>query len=92
MLKSIKHKGLRLLWEKDNAKGIPAEFADKLERILTLLNRGPLPDMLDLPGLKLHAVTGNRKGTWSVWITRNYRVTFEIDGPDAINVDFEDYH
>lgn len=92
MIKGIKHKGLRLLWEKGNAKGVPAVLAEKRDRILSLLNRGPLPDALALPGLKLHELRGDRKGTWSVWASANYRVTFKIDGRDADDVDFEDYH
>jgi proteic killer suppression protein len=57
-----------------------------------LLNRGPLPAQLDRPNSRLHALTGDRKGTWSVWVSPNWRVTFKIDGPDAKDVDFEDYH
>jgi proteic killer suppression protein len=92
MIKSIKHKGLRLLWEKDLAKGVPPELAGKIDRILSLLNRGPLPDALAVPGLKLHELKGDRKGTWSVWASPNFRVTFKIEGHDAKDVDFEDYH
>jgi len=37
-------------------------------------------------------VSGKEKGTWSVWVTGNWRVTFEFDGPDAVAVDYRDYH
>jgi antitoxin HigA-1 len=45
-----------------------------------------------LPGFRVHPLKGDREGAWSVWITGNYRLTFEIDGKDATSVDLEDYH
>ena len=42
-------------------------------------------------GIALY-LKGDRDGVWSIWITGNYRLTFEIDGEDATNVDLEDYH
>lgn len=92
MIVNIRHKGLRLLYEKGSAKGVPAEFAAKLGRILLALEAGPLPDTVNLPGFGLHALTGERKGAWSVVVSRNWRVTFTTDGIDARDVDFEDYH
>jgi len=47
---------------------------------------------MSLPGYRLHQLKGERKGVWSVWVSGNYRLTFEIEGEDATNVDFEDYH
>ena len=32
------------------------------------------------------------KGVWSVRVTGNWRVTFQFDGPDAVAVDYRDYH
>lgn len=39
-------------------------------------------------------LTGNRKGTWSLFITKNGRMTFRIDKDEIeiIDLDFEDYH
>jgi proteic killer suppression protein len=47
---------------------------------------------MNLPGLFLHPLTGNRKGTWAVRVSGNWRVTFSFVDRDAINVDYEDYH
>lgn len=47
---------------------------------------------MNLPGLYLHELKGDRQGAWSVRVSGNWRVTFEFDGPDAVNVDYEDYH
>jgi len=47
---------------------------------------------MNLPGYKLHELTGREKGTWSVWISGNWRVTFRFDGADAVDADYRDYH
>jgi len=47
---------------------------------------------MGLPGLALHELKGKRRGTWAVKVSGNWRVTFQFDGPDAVSVDYEDYH
>jgi proteic killer suppression protein len=47
---------------------------------------------MDLPGLYLHQLRGKNRGRWSVHISGNWRMTFKFDGPDAIDIDYEDYH
>jgi hypothetical protein len=49
-------------------------------------------DDMDLPGLKLHEHKGKRKGTWSVQVTGNWRVTFKLQKGDIFDVNYEDYH
>jgi proteic killer suppression protein len=60
--------------------------------MLARLNDGPLPDAMSLPGYRLQQLKCERKGIWSVWVSGNYQLTFEIEGGDATNVDFKDYH
>ncbi|MBW4552479.1 MAG: type II toxin-antitoxin system RelE/ParE family toxin [Aphanocapsa sp. GSE-SYN-MK-11-07L] len=60
--------------------------------ILARLNAATLPQDMNLPGLVLHELAGNRKGTWSVRVSGNWRITFTFDGADACDVDLEDYH
>jgi proteic killer suppression protein len=47
---------------------------------------------MDLPGLGLHPLRGDRKGTWAVKVSGNWRITFKIQNGDAIDVNYEDYH
>ena len=49
-------------------------------------------DDMALPGLNLHELKGKRKGTWSVQVTGNWRVTFKLQKGDVFDVDYEDYH
>ncbi len=93
MIESISHKGLRLLWEKNDPSKLPPEQIDKIKRILSTLNTikelGPLRM---IPGYKLHPLSGNLKGFWSVWITGNYRIYFRFEDGNVLDVNYEDYH
>ena len=45
-----------------------------------------------LPTWKAHTLTGDRKGTWSLHVTRNWRLTFRIDDDEIVEINLEDYH
>ena len=92
MIKRFRHKGLEALFRTGSTKGVNPQTAPKLRRALLRLSDGPLPEAMALPGYRLHPLKGDREAVWSVWVTGNYRLTFEIDGEDATNVDLEDYH
>jgi proteic killer suppression protein len=47
---------------------------------------------MDLPGLALHPLHGDRAGTWAVRVSGNWRVTFVFAEKDVEQVDYEDYH
>ena len=83
---------MQALLRTGGAEGLDAELAAKLNRMLPRLNDGPLADAMSLPGYKLHQHKGDRKGSWSVRVTGNFRLIFDIEGEDATNVDLEDYH
>ena len=92
MIKSFKHKGLHKFFESGNRKGIKSEHASKLARILDRLDASLQPSDMNLPGYKLHQLLGKDKGTWSVRVSGNWRVTFQFENEDAILVDYRDYH
>ncbi len=92
MIIKFKHKGLKKLFESGKVSGIQPEYADRLRRILALLETAETPEDMDLPGLRLHPLKGNREGTWSVSVSGNWRVTFQFHVSDVTNIDYEDYH
>jgi proteic killer suppression protein len=93
MISSIKHKGLRLLWEKDDPSRLPAEQVAKITRILEALDTAKTLDPLRaITGYKLHASMGGLKGHWSVTVTGNFRITFRFESGNAFEVDYTDYH
>ena len=92
MIRSFIHKGLRRYFSDGVKSGIQSAHAEKLKLILGWLGSAVEPKDMNLPGLNLHPLKGDRKGTWSVWFNGNWRVTFSFEGKDAKNVDYEDYH
>ena len=92
MIRGFRHKGLAKFFETGSKAGIQAEHADRLRLILGRLSAATAPRDVALPGLKLHPLKGDRKGTWVVVVSGNWRVTFTFAGKDADTVDYEDYH
>ena len=94
-VRSIAHKGLRRLYEENSSKGVSADTVDKLRKMLTFLEAMENPEELRaLPLWKAHVLTGDRKGTWSLSVTRNWRMTFRVDRAEGeiVDLDYEDYH
>jgi proteic killer suppression protein len=89
---NFRHKGLRGLYEKASGRGLPAELAPKIERILARLDVAEHPEMMNLPGYRLHPLKGELKGFWSVWVSGNWRMIFRFDGGHVCDVDLVDYH
>ena len=92
MIKSFKHKGLEKFFYYDDRSRINKDHVSKLARILDRLDASTGPQDMNLPGFKLHKLSGKGKGTWSVRISGNWRVTFSYEGPDVVTVDYQDYH
>lgn len=92
MIKSFKHKGLKKLFLKNNIKGINPQHVAKALRILDRLDASTCPEDMNLPGYNLHELSGKKRGTWSVWVSGNWRITFSFDGINATSVNYEDYH
>ena len=91
--RDIKHKGLRHLWVDDDRSGLKVEWVEKVMRILQALDAAATPeDLRGVPSFGLHQLKGNRKGTWSVTVNRNYRITFIWHDAGPRDVNLEDYH
>jgi proteic killer suppression protein len=92
MITNFKHKGLKRLFEDDDKRGVPAQHADKIQRRLDAIDATLDVNELRLPGFNLHELKGDRKGTWSITVTGNWRITFRFENGDASDIDYEDYH
>ena len=92
MILSIRHRGLRRLYEDDDPRGVIAEHAAKLRDILARLDAAGTMADLDLPGFRLHPLKGELKGYWAITVRANWRVIFRFDDGDALDVDYTDYH
>jgi toxin HigB-1 len=94
-IRSFTHKGLKRLYEDGNAKGVPPDTVDKLRKMFAYLENIEDPEELRaLSAWRVHTLTGDRKGTWSLSVTRNRRLTFRIDAAEGelFDVNLEDYH
>lgn len=92
MILSFKHKGLERFYKTGSTSGIQANHKNRLRLILSNLDIAETVDDMDLPGLRLHELKGDRKNTWSVTVSGNWRVTFRFNGKNAEVVNYEDYH
>lgn len=92
MIRSFKHKGLERFFLKGTKSGIQAKHASRLRLILGRLNASVNAQDMNLPGLYLHSLKGDKGDIWSVQVSGNCHVTFRFVKGDAEIVNYEDYH
>jgi proteic killer suppression protein len=92
MIRSFRHRGLKRFYERDDASQIHAAYRKKVARILADLDSARAPQDMDFPGLRLHPLTGDLKGFWSVTVSANWRIIFRFVDADVVDVDLVDYH
>ena len=92
MIRTIRHKGLKRLYENDDPRGVIAEHVVKLLDALARLDAARVVADMDLPGFRLHPLKGGLKGFWAVTVRANWRVIFRFADHDAFDVDYVDYH
>ena len=92
MIVGFRHKGLKRLFEKDDASGIRPDLRDKVGSILAQLNEAQTIDDMRVTSFHLHPLTGDMKGFWSVTVRANRRIVFRFAEGDADDVELIDYH
>jgi toxin HigB-1 len=94
-IRNVRHKGLRRFIEADDISGLQSAYVEKIRRIVSFLQDMERQDELrTVPSWKAHQLTGDRKGMWSLFVSKNWRITFHIDGNEIeiVDLDYEDYH
>jgi len=92
MIKSFKHKGIENFYLTGSKKGIQASHSNRLRMQLAALDTAQSLEDMDIPGYRLHQLTGNRKGIWSITVNGNWRITFKFTDGNVYIVNYEDYH
>lgn len=95
IVRSVRHKGLRRLIEDDDARGLPPDLVRRVRNVLTaLILAEGLDEFLDNapPGWRVHQLTGERTGMWSVSVSGNWRITFVEKDGEIEQLNLEDYH
>jgi proteic killer suppression protein len=92
-IRGIRHKGLRRFVERDDASGLPTEFVEKIRNIVSFLEEmESVEELKTIATWRAHQLAGDRKGVWSLSVTRNWRLTFRVDDRSIVDLDYEDYH
>lgn len=90
---SVRHKGLQRLIESDDERGIRPDLVRRVRNILAALHVAQdVEGIFGPPGWRIHQLTGDRKGTWSISASGNWRITFRIEEDEIADLDLEDYH
>ena len=94
-IRNVVHRGLRRFIQRNHPSGLAAAVVERVRNILTFLQEmEDAQELRDMPSWKAHQLTGDRKGTWSLAVSRNWRITFRIDPAEReiVDPDYEDYH
>jgi proteic killer suppression protein len=94
MISSIRHKGLRLLWETGDGSKLPPSQVRRIERMLGMINRArQVPqDFEPFKNWNIHKLSGELKHHWSIKVDKNFLIIFCFDGQNAYDIDYIDYH
>lgn len=92
-IRGVKHRGLRRFLEDDDPRELRPDLVNRARNILTaLVAAADMQGVQGPPGWRIHRLIGDREGTWSVSVSGNWRITFDLEGGDITNLDLEDYH
>jgi proteic killer suppression protein len=90
---STRHRGLRSLLEADEPRGLRRDLAPRVRNILSVLVAArTMDEVRGPPGWRIHQLSGQRAGTWSISVSGNWRITFRVVGDEIHDLDLEDYH
>lgn len=77
-------------WDKTQSANSTTE--PRITLILDTIDAAEHVKELDLPGLRLHRLKGDKRNLWSLRVSANWRITFQFEDGDAYILDLEDYH
>ena len=92
MIGSFRHKGLKQLFEDDNAKGVNPEHVRKIPQILGALHGADTIEVMNVPTFGLRPLKGDLQGFWAVTVRANWRIVFRFEDGRAFDIDLTDYH
>ena len=95
IVRSIRHRGLRLLFENDTPRLLKQTLVERVRGILTALIMAENMETFIReapPGWRIHRLTGGRRDEWSISVSGNWRITFKERDGDIEHMNLEDYH
>ena len=93
IIRSVRHRGLRRFIETHDDRGIRRDLVNRIRNILAaLIAADNMNGVVGPPGWRIHQLAGERRGTWSISASGNWRITFDLEQGEICNLDLEDYH
>ena len=93
MIRSIRDRETQKVWSGEGSRRLPGEIQDVALRKLRLINAASqLEDLRIPPGNRLEALTGDRRGEYSIRINQQWRICFRWADGEAEDVEICDYH
>jgi proteic killer suppression protein len=93
IIRSVQHRGLLRLIEDDDSRELRPDLVKRLRNILAaLITAADMDAVRGPPGWRVHQLKGDRAGTWSISVSGNWRITFDIKRGEISNLNLEDYH
>ena len=93
IIHSVQHRGLLRLIEDDDTREVRTDLVKRLRNILAMLiSASDMNAVSGPPGWRIHQLKGDRAGTWSISVSGNWRLTFDIEKGEICNLNLEDYH
>lgn len=84
---------MRRFIEDNDSRGIRRDLETRIRNVLAaLIAARNMAGVDGPPGWRIHQLTGDRAGTWSISASGNWRITFDLDQGEICNLDLEDYH
>jgi proteic killer suppression protein len=93
IIRSVQHRGLLRRIEDDDTRELRTDLVKRLRNILAMLiSASDMNGVSGRPGWRIHQLKGDRAGTWSISVSGNWRITFDIEQGEICNLNLEDYH
>jgi proteic killer suppression protein len=92
-IRSIRHRGLKRLIEQDDPRGVSPEWLRRIRHVIdALVNAPAMTAIQSLPGWRIHQFKGDRRRTWSIDLSGNWRITFTVEANEIHDLNLEDTH
>ena len=91
-IRNVRHRAIRRFFERGDARRLHPAHVARIGRILAALDRDDALEVLSAATFRLHPLTGNRKGLWSVRVSGNWRIVFRLEYGHVFDFDLTDYH
>ena len=88
----FRSRGLRRLHERGDFSRVDPRDATKIAEVLGRMRRPRRLDDLRVSGYRLHQLSGDRAGWWSIRVSANWRIIFRVEGDTIYDIDYVDYH